>query len=72
LKLDLFQEFESRKIYYSVGYDQIFFIEELTNKYKVTSIFYDFGLIYYINYLKSFKKFEDAQLFTEKIESLCI
>ncbi|PJZ95049.1 hypothetical protein EHR01_06495 [Leptospira mtsangambouensis] len=72
LKLNLLKDFESRKIYYSVGYDQIYLIEELTNKYKVKSIFYDFGLIYDIDYLKSFNNLEEAQIFTEKIESLCI
>lgn len=72
LKLDLLQELDSRKIYYSVGYDQIFFIEDLTNKYKVKSIFYDFGLIYYINFLRSFNNLNEAQIFTEKLENLCI
>ncbi|TGK71117.1 hypothetical protein [Leptospira kanakyensis] len=72
LKLDLLQELDSRKIYYSVGYDQIFFIENLTNKYKVKSIFYNFGSIYHINFLKSFNNINEAQTFIEKIENLCI
>ncbi|TGL19726.1 hypothetical protein EHQ47_16650 [Leptospira bourretii] len=72
LKLSLLNELESSKNYHITGYDQIYFIEELQNKHKIGSFFYDFGSSYYINYHKKFNNKNEAQEFVQIIENYCI